>query len=40
VTDAKDGLRQAVRIFRRIGAGEAADVAAELDAITPAAPAT
>ncbi|MBO0803336.1 MAG: tetratricopeptide repeat protein [Nocardiopsaceae bacterium] len=33
--DAKAGLRQALEIFQRIGTAEAADVAAELDAITP-----
>ncbi len=36
--DAAAGLRQAREIFRRIGAAEAADVAAELDALTGAAP--
>jgi tetratricopeptide (TPR) repeat protein/transcriptional regulator with XRE-family HTH domain len=37
--DAADGLRQAQQIFDRIGAAEAAGVAAELDALTAAAPA-
>jgi len=32
--DAEAGLRQAVEIFQRIGAAEAADVAAELDALS------
>ena len=36
--DAEDGLRQAREIFRRIGAAEASSVAAELDALTGAAP--
>jgi tetratricopeptide (TPR) repeat protein/transcriptional regulator with XRE-family HTH domain len=36
--DAAAGLRQAREIFRRIRAAEAADVAAELDALTGAAP--
>ena len=31
-------LRQALEIFQRIGAAEAADVAAELDALTGAPP--
>jgi len=34
--DAEDGLRRALQIFQRLGTPEAADVAAELDAITPA----
>ncbi len=36
--DAAAGLRQAREIFRRIGAAEASGVAAELDALTGAAP--
>ncbi len=36
--DAAAGLRQAQEIFRRIGAAEATGVAAELDALTGAAP--
>ena len=31
-------LRQAVAIFQRIGAAEAADISAELDALTAARP--
>ncbi len=31
-------LRQALEIFQRIGAGEAADVSAELEAVTGAPP--
>jgi tetratricopeptide (TPR) repeat protein/transcriptional regulator with XRE-family HTH domain len=38
--DAAAGLRQAREIFRRIGAAEASGVAAELDVLTGAAPAT
>jgi hypothetical protein len=34
--DAKDGLRQALDIFQRIGAAEAVGVASELDALTEA----
>jgi tetratricopeptide (TPR) repeat protein len=37
--DAQAALRQAAEIFRRIGAPEAADVAAELDAVTATGPA-
>jgi hypothetical protein len=36
--EADDKLRQALEIFQRIGAAEAADVAAELDALTEEAP--
>ncbi|HEV2252229.1 MAG TPA: tetratricopeptide repeat protein, partial [Streptosporangiaceae bacterium] len=35
---AEDGLRQALEIFQRIGAAEAADVSAELQALTDARP--
>ena len=37
--DAKASLRQAQEIFQRIGAAEAAGVAAELDALSTAGPA-
>jgi hypothetical protein len=37
--EAADMLRQALEIFRRIGAAEAAGVSAELDAATQAQPA-
>jgi hypothetical protein len=33
-TEAEDGLRRALAIFQRIGAPEAADVSAELDALS------
>jgi hypothetical protein len=36
---AQAGLRQAREIFQRIGAAEAADVSAELDALTGTGPA-
>ena len=39
-TQAEVLLRQALEIFQRIGAAEAADVPAELDALTEAQPAT
>jgi tetratricopeptide (TPR) repeat protein len=38
--EAADMLRKALDIFQRIGAAEAADVSAELDAVTKAQPAT
>ncbi|HEY3956621.1 MAG TPA: BTAD domain-containing putative transcriptional regulator [Streptosporangiaceae bacterium] len=38
--DAEVGLRQAHQVFQRIGAAEAADVAAELDTLAGAAPAS
>jgi len=37
--EAADGLRQALDIFQRIGAAEAVDVSAELQALTDARPA-
>jgi tetratricopeptide (TPR) repeat protein len=39
-TEAEAGLRQALAIFQQSGAAEAADVSAELDALTRAGPAT
>jgi tetratricopeptide (TPR) repeat protein len=36
---AEDNLRKALEIFQRIGAGEAADVSAELDTLTGTRPA-
>jgi hypothetical protein len=38
-TQAETLLRQALEIFQRIGAAEAASVSAELDAVTEAQPA-
>jgi tetratricopeptide (TPR) repeat protein len=38
IAEAEDGLRQALEIFQRIGAAEAAGVAAELDALSGRGP--